>query len=248
MADLTDLYGDPYAPAPAPAATPDIGDLQTQLAAMGGPAELERRALELRVGNATMQDRSEVPFTEDPRAMFRTVAGLAGIPGMATAGLGALGTVARAVNAAPAVERMFSGATIPGLMGSVLGIGTAAAGEQPTQNALTLAKLAPGASFSVIAADAANLNPTEFRAKYGMLPEAAMSAWEDRQTRNPSWYKRPFVTHPDDAAAKAPGKRSMLLDDTQKQAWFKPKPRPTGAGDRRDKILRDAEDEATRTG
>lgn len=217
---------------------PDLAEMERQLlAAQVAQAQAQPQ---FSAGTADFAPRSELaPFTEDPRAMARAAMGVAGIPGLATAGLGALGTIARGVNAMPMVERLFSGSTIPGLLGGMVGVGSAAAGEVPTANALRLPR---GVTGDQILNDMTALDATAFRAKYNMLPEDAMNAWQDRMTRNPPFWKRPFVTHPDDLPRK-PGPQSGL-----EGAAFAARERPSGAGARRDKILRDAEDAATKTG
>jgi hypothetical protein len=70
---------------------------------------------DFRVGQVKFGD---VPITEDPRALIRTLMGLGGVPGAARAGMGMLGHLGRAYNAMPTVERMFSGVggAAPGML------------------------------------------------------------------------------------------------------------------------------------
>lgn len=175
----------------------------------------EEKPVQFRAGEADFAPRSQqAPWHEDPRAMFRTVAGLAGAPGLAQAGIGMLGGMARAIDPA---ERMFRGAMGAGGM---LGMGAAqadgAAGrgmdaerQRALENQLR--------DIEELRADKQRMD----RLSNEQLQQIHMRRLELlRELGKPAVYQR-----------QAGG---GMLDQLAA--------RPSGAGERRDKKLRDAED------
>jgi len=162
-------------------------------------------------GSPDFAPRSQLaPWHQDPRAMFRTVAGLAGAPGMAQAGMGMLGGAARAVDPA---EKMFQSG-MPQQAAGMLASRMGQAGGIDPQLLRMLGYAIPAAGagygayklYDAVKGLADRMDPEKRSEGPGMLQMAGMSD------------------------------------------WVKPKPRPSGAGERRDKKLRDAEDEATKQG
>lgn len=174
----------------------------------------EERPVQFSAGRADFAPRSQLaPWHEDPRAMFRTVAGLAGIPGLSQAGMGMLGGAARAIDPA---ERMFRAAQpAAGMLASRMG----QAGSIDPQLLRMLGYAIPAGAagygaYKLYDAVKGLANRGEPEKRSGMLP--GMHEMPDG---------------------------SLMADEDMKMAK-----RYDGAGPRRDKKLRDAEDEATRTG
>ena len=174
---------------------------------------------EFTAGSPDFAPRSQLaPWHQDPRAMFRTVAGLASAPGMAQAGLGMLGGAMRAIDPA---EKMFRAAAPA--VGGMLGLGAAQAGQDnPNPNWQQELR-----EIEDRRANAAKMTPEQ------QMRDHMRRIQILRGQGLPVTYERNLNV------SEAPG---ML-----EQIARAPAPRPSGAGDRRDKRLRDAEDADTKT-
>jgi len=174
---------------------------------------------ELTVGEVRMPARRDVPWSEDPNAIVGTIAGLMGAPGLARAGLGMLGSAARAIDPA---ERMFRAAGGLGMLG---GAGSASA---------------DGAAKRGWDEHTRNAKLQELRTIQERLKDANSPTLQQDHQRRLELLQDLGLPQSREYRAEAPG---ML-----QQIARAPAPRPSGAGDRRDKKLRDAEERDTRAG
>ena len=75
----------------------------------GMPDENNYDQPQMSAGKVDWAPRGELaPMHQDPRAMARAFMAVAGIPGLAMAGAGLVGQIARIYNSAPALERLFT--------------------------------------------------------------------------------------------------------------------------------------------
>lgn len=164
--------------------------------------------------------------------MFRTVAGLASAPGMAQAGLGMLGGAMRAIDPA---EKMFRAAAPA--VGGMLGLG--AAGGASADGAA--GRGVDEERRKAIRARLIELEDARGQ-QAGMTPDQLKALHEERINLMREMGVQPTYQR-NYNVSQGPG----MLEMAGASDWLKPKPRPSGAGDRRDKRLRDAEDADTKT-
>lgn len=186
--------------------SPDPAQLRAQLAGVASPEDLEKRALELRVGDVEFGRRPM--FAEagafGPRDVWNIgnalVGGVAAGVGAGARGIAHFATRKGAVEALkdPAEMLFQEAAQRTPNIGDMLArraLGAAAAGSAGAASAQTRA---PGGSTEApkdwnrgqISRDMVKMRPEEFVKVYGVLPENALSMVEARDAKNPPGFFR----------------------------------------------------------